>query len=457
MNVLSKIKNKQFKKIGFLGLGKSNLSLMRLLPLGNTEIILRSETEFDSASIPQGLNISEVRVGNNALSGITEELMICSPSVRRDRAELLSAKERGICFSSDAELFFENCDKEVFAVTGSDGKSTTTTLLAKILSRRHKTAPVGNIGSPMLESLCGESEMFCAELSSFMLSYLNAHVRRAAITNITPNHLNWHKDLSEYIEAKLSLIKSSDESVLSADDAALEECLSTRGAFAVTSMRSSFDELKKRYKCHLYFTFNGDYILRNGELLVATSDIKKKEKHNIQNLMCAAALADGYCDSEDIRSVARTFEGLSHRAEFFLSHGGIDFINSSIDTTPSRTKSTLESLGRQVVLILCGRGKGASYEPLSVPLARYASHVVITGEDAEKMLGALAPYADCRYADGFDSAVELAIKLSSRGEAVLLSPAATSFDEFSSFEERGARFKSTVTKFLGENISSAER
>ena len=434
------------KKIGFFGLGKSNLSLLRSLPLDGCEIILRSEGEIDKASIPGGIKISRILTGEDAFFSIDEELLVLSPSVRRDRPELLSAAKNGVCFTSDPELFFESYDGgRLFAITGSDGKSTTATLIGAILSGRYKASVIGNIGKPMLESLSDNSEVYSAELSSFTLTYAHPRAHRAAVTNITPNHLNWHSSYEEYIEAKLSLLNSAENAVLSADDKILRKYNKGREVFAITSVSESFETLKKQFKCQVCITLEGGFIKRNGKVLLPICEIRRQEIYNIKNLICAIAMTDGYADSEHIRTVAREFPGLAHRAEIVMSHGDVDYINSSIDTTPSRTSRTLEALGRKVILILCGKGKGLSYSELARAVRRYASRVIITGEDAEKMRAALCEASKCEVLHDFDSAVRRAAEVARRGETVLLSPAATSFDEFGNFEERGERFKEIIT------------
>ena len=444
-DILYGIENGCFKKIGFFGLGKSNLSLLSTLPLSNCEMTLRSEKEINEADLPQSINFSRKFSGEQAFDRIDEELMICSPSVKRERREFSVAKARGMLFTSDAELFFEQVgERDVIAVTGSDGKSTTTTLTASMISKSRRTSLIGNVGAPMLESLSQSSEVYCAELSSFMLAYLTPRLKRAAITNITPNHLNWHSSFDEYVKVKLSILENAKEAVLSADDDILFSYLKAHGAYAVASTRLSYDELKSLCKCQHYFTYESDFLCKDGIPIVSKAELIRKEDYNIKNLLCAMALADGYTKKEALIEAAREFTGLKHRMELFLSRGGIDYVNSSIDTTPERTKSTLTALGKRVILILCGRGKGVSYDVLRAPVSRYAECVVICGEDKEKRHAALSDVTPGRRAASFDEAVRTAVLLAHEGLTVLLSPAATSYDGFKNFEERGEIFKSTV-------------
>lgn len=202
------------KKIGFFGLGKSNLDLLQTLPLERCEIILRSEGKIDRGTLPRKLLLPKILDGERAFLDIREDVLFLSPSVRRDRRELSDAVARGVVFSSDAELFFENARAPIYAVTGSDGKSTTATLAEKLLLKNRNALLVGNIGQPMFSSLSRNADCYVAELSSFMLSYITPKVRRAAITNITPNHLDWHSSFEEYKSVKLGIFREAEEKIL---------------------------------------------------------------------------------------------------------------------------------------------------------------------------------------------------------------------------------------------------
>ena len=447
-NLLSQVLDGKFEKIGFFGLGKSNLSLISILaPLG-AEITLRSESDIDESLLPPEIKYSRILSGKNAFSDISEDILFLSPSVRRERKEFTEAALRGVLLSSDAELFFLGVGKrEVFAVSGSDGKSTTSTLLAKLLEGDNKVGLIGNVGVPMLESLSSECDIFVAELSSFMLRYINPRVRRAAITNITPNHLNWHASFEEYRDTKLSLLKNAEEAVLSVDDKILREYCLCNDVFAITSAKESYAKLKNAFKSKLYITFEADYICKNGEPLISINDIRRKEEYNLKNLMCAVALADGYYSLNHLLKVAREFSGLPHRAQTVLEHNGVEYIDSSIDTSPDRANRTILSLKKQVILILGGRGKGADYKALSSAVSLYAKRVIIYGEDREKIYSALSQYAACEVCEAFEPAVTRACELAEPTDTVLLSPAATSYDAFRSFEERAEKFKEIIKNY----------
>ncbi len=427
------------KRIGFFGLGKSNLSLLRSLPLGNSAITLRSEKRIRRESIPSYIKIEKILDGENAFCDINEEILIFSPSVKRERRELDEARARGVIFTSDAELFFEQNDKPLFAISGSDGKSTTATLAHLLLD---SALLVGNIGVPMTEALSRDCKGYVAELSSFMLAYASVPAERACITNITPNHLDWHRSFEEYKDIKLSLLNNARECVVNADDEICAEFARKNGAFGIVSDRLAFDELKGGAEVIVTRSVQG--IERNGKLILPYSSIARKEAHNIKNLMMAIALTDGYADTEQISEAAGSFTGLAHRCEKFLEKDGVEYINSSIDSSPARTVQTLESLGKRVILLLGGKSKGVGYGALSPAVKKYVEVALIFGENREEIYTAIKDYVRCEiYADLASAAIR-ATALAGSADAVLLSPASTSYDAFRDFEERGNYFKNII-------------
>lgn len=438
MNVTERIA--RGNRIGFFGLGKSNLSLLRSLPLDNCHVTLRAEQAINKADIPPHIKVERIFEGKSAFCNIDEDILLLSPSVRRERNELQDAKLRGVVFSSDCELFFENNAKPLFAVSGSDGKSTTSTLASLLLDC---SLLIGNIGTPMTESLSVECNSYVAELSSFMLAYCKPYAERATLTNITPNHLDWHKSFDAYRDAKLSLLKNAKECVLNADDKILEDYATKFGAYGVISDKLDY-KLLKRYRAEVAVTRSDSGIEINGSLILPYSDILIKESHNIKNLMTAIALTNGYTSHERIREVAKSFTGLAHRCESFLVKNGVEYINSSIDSSPARTVQTLYSLNKRVILLLGGRSKGVSYDALGEAVKKYAEYALIFGENREEIYAAVKGFTKCELYSDMTSAAIRATELGSLCGTVLLSPASTSYDAFSSFEERGNCFKNII-------------
>lgn len=423
--------------VGFFGLGKSNVSLISTLPLDRCDVTIRSDKEINPADIPQG---AKVYTGKHAMDDIREDILFLSPSVKRDRFRDL----HGVMLSSDYELFLSENKKPIFAVTGSDGKSTTTRMATLLLRAGGLMASeVGNIGEPMVARLNDECDVYVAELSSFMLDAAVPKAEMAALTSLTPNHLDWHSSYENYKKTKISLLKAAEKFVISDENADIT------GAYGIVSMTRSFDELKRLYRAEVYMSCEGGYIRKNGEKLIAINDVVRSETHNIKNLMLAIAMCDGYVGEDGIRSVARSFQGLPHRCEIFLSIGGIDFYDSSIDTSPARTAQTLRSLDRECVIILGGRGKGLDYGEMKEEIKRYAHSALLVGENKHEIYSVIKDVTDCYMADNLQAAIDMGCAMAGDVGLLLLSPASASYDMFKSFEERGRSYQKLVRQRYG--------
>ena len=363
-----------------------------------------------------------------------------TPAMRPDSPVLCRAALRGATVMGEAEYFVRLCPVPVYAVSGSDGKTTTATMLSHLLSSGGRRVYLGgNIGRSLLPFLGGmrAGDVCVLELSSFQLQDMEVRFHAGVLTNLTPNHLNWHKSLEEYAEAKRRLALSS------------ELCVLRRGLFEeLPARRFSADA-------------PADFTLRDGVLwglgvpLCRESEMRLSGRHNIENLLAAAAAAADAVTPRAVRELAMRFGGVAHRAEWVCEVHGVCFINSSIDTTPSRTAATLAGLSplRRVHLLLGGRGKGLSYEVLIDALRARDIPCYLFGESADALARALRgvghPYAVfARMEDAFFAAVAAARK----GEGVLLSPAATAFDEFVDYEARGEHFRR-----LCEQIKETEK
>ena len=426
-------------RVGFFGLGKSSLHLLRSLPLDKCRVTLRSDGEIDRTVIPTSIRVERILTGESGCAEINEDVLFLSPSVRREREELLKAKERGVILTSDAELFFEENRTPAFLVTGSDGKSTTATLINLLLNEAgYRSRLIGNIGEPMWQNPEDVYDFFVTELSSFMLTYLKPRGYAACITNITPNHLDWHKDYEEYRQTKLLVGDNSDRLIISDRNAEI------KGAYGIISTERNLAELKKLYNAELYITCKNGYICRNGDRLISRGNIRRAEPHNLSNLMMAIAMTDGLVNVGHIERVAASFGGLSHRCETVLFKDGIEYIDSSIDSTPSRTVQTLKSLDRSVVLILGGRGKRVGYSELVPALKKYAARVIISGENAEEIYSVIKDEVSAEIIDDFCEAVRCGKEYARYVGVLLLSPASTSYDRFKNFAERGDAFKKTL-------------
>ena len=434
---------KDVKRIGFFGLGRSNLALLGAI--GDIPAIIRSEKPVRRSEIPSGVNVAAIFDGEHAFDTPCEDVLVLSPSARRERPEIAKFATRGTLLTSDAELFFGAVDSPVFAVSGSDGKSTTATLASLLLGESFgKTALCGNIGKPFCEALSEGYDAYAVELSSFTLRYLAPKSERAALTNITPNHLNWHDSFEEYRDAKMAIFRNTGGGVINFRDKNMLEYARLCGCAAAVGFGRSARDIRAVLPYADAFTDEGGNISKNGVALFPVSAIKRKEAHNIENLLTALALTDGYWSSEGAGRVAENFGGLSHRCESVGEACGIEFINSSIDTTPSRTLATLASLKKRAVVILGGRDKGVSFTELGEKIGSFARGAVLVGECRETVAAAMPDGFPYEFAEDMESAVGTAAKLCECGDAVLLSPAATSFDMYENYEKRGEDFKKIV-------------
>ena len=388
----------------------------------------------------------ELICGNKAFDGIYEDVVFPSPSVRREKLHLPTSS----VITSDTDIFFGEPRENLFLISGSDGKSTVTTLASLLL---FPTFPElfkgGNLGTP-LASASLSSSAFVVELSSFNLRYCIPKAKRAILTNVTPNHLNWHANLSEYESCKRKLVESADEPVLALSSAFTANLAKSLSSFALVSDTDTSDNLHSRYDTKHTVTKENGKICIDAVPVIAAELVKCKERHNILNLMSAIALTLNFTSPKRICEVATDFSGLEHRCERF-SAGKINCINSSIDTTPERTRATLQSLDLPVNIILGGRGKGLPLDPLKEPLLKYANRISVYGDISDEICSWIDEDSDLskiphgRFAT-LKEAIDYADSDISDKVSILLSPAATGYGEFKSFAQRGCFFKDYLTK-----------
>ncbi len=484
-----------------LGYGISNRPLCDFLAAhGASSIVVRDKRtrekmEVDGDTARLAAIGAELVCGDAYLEGLDGDLIFRSPGIRPDLPEILAAVESGAVLTSEMEWFLSLTPARVVAISGSDGKSTTTTLTSLILkaaASRTNCGVVylgGNIGTPLLPNLLDmtSDDIAVVELSSFQLMTMGEDClpARAALTNITPNHLNWHTDMAEYISAKARLLggnavsRRPDVVVLNARDAhsrVLAEAL-TSPVVWFTGERDLADEWRP-----LGFSYaRGDALVfeRDDTIVYAdaagvtepilrTARIRLPGRHNVENFMTAIALTCAHPTGSsamaipaDVDTVAAAFTGVPHRLELVREHGGVRYYNSSIDSSPSRTAAALEALdelmhrpgcgGNPPIVICGGQDKHLPFAPLAEALCRHASAVVLTGEARGQIKAALD---ECpQYTPGslpvtiipdWRDAMRAACRMAKPGDVVLLSPACTSFDAFRNFEERGEVFRSIV-------------
>lgn len=437
----------EYKKVGFVGMGVSNLPVIKLFVSVGAECIVRDKKDLSSQEYYDELKNSGVKFinGEDYLAGIDEELLFLSPAVRPDIPELLKAKENGTRITSEMEEFFRLCKCRKIAVTGSDGKTTTTTLISLLLKKAgYKVFLGGNIGINLFASLdeITEDSFAVVELSSFQLMKLPQSPDIAVMTNIAPNHLDWHKDMDEYVKSKKNIFlnQSADSLlVLNIDDDYLPSFIGEqKGRYVTVSGKKEAD---------IYFDDEG-IKEKGGKFLVRDEDIKIVGRHNRYNYCEAYSAVKELVTPDVLCAVASEFGGVEHRIEFVRKLDGVSYYNSSIDSSPSRTKACLESFKEKVIVISGGYDKHIPYAPLGELFLRKVKFAVLCGATAPKIKEVLDSVGFDAYivVDDFEKAVLEAKKAASDGDNVVLTPASASFDMFKNFAERGNVFKSIVNK-----------
>jgi len=444
------------KKISVIGIGVSNIPAIKYLNNLGGYIIARDK----SSEIPEELkdleNI-EFILGEEYLSGLKEsDYIFRSPGIKPFLPEIKEAVDAGVILTSEIETFINITPAHVIAVTGSDGKTTTTTLTYKFLEEAGKKVYVGgNIGIPLLDKVeeMTEDDYVVLELSSFQLMTLAEKIDRAAITNISPNHLDYHNDYEEYINSKANIFKGQDEFgllVLNADDN-----MSDRYEVEAKGKISKFS-IKKPVEDGVYYE-NGKIIASNNcitEEIVDTSEIKIVGMHNVANICTACSLILDICGKEVIQKVVRTFPGVEHRMEFVREKNGVKWYNDSLASSPTRTMSGLKAFNKKIILIAGGYDKKIPYDVMGPHIMDEVKILVLVGATADKIRKAVEAEAEKRKVecikivefDNLKSAVNYCNENSQEGDIVSMSPASASFDLYKNAVERGLYFKELVNQ-----------
>ncbi len=456
-----------------VGLGVSGLAVIDFLLSKGAHVTARDAKEIDqlgeAAHVLQEKGVP-LFTGDDYLKDITEEVIFRAPGVHPETPALQRAVASGASMTSEMELFLSLCRAQVLGITGSDGKTTTTTLTGLFLEAEcRKTGKGrvfvgGNIGEPLLPRVeeMTPDDYAVVELSSFQLQTFDRSVARAVMTNVTENHLNWHADMAEYTRAKSNIYRHPGNRLLvvSADNP-ITESLARQCTGQVTLVTCCHEDprgLICRESDSILFLQEGMICRWDGqhiERILPTSKILVPGKHNLENFMSAIALTWGLVSKESILEVAERFRGVRHRLEPIGEINGISYYNSSIDTTPARTKVSLEALSHLRPIVICGGShKNTPFPPLAEALVAHAGGVVLTGAAAPLIKAALLDRPEVQSgaflvweAGDFRDAVALACDKAKEGSAVLLSPACASFDAFRSYQERGDLFCSIVNDF----------
>ena len=446
MNIEDYKKSVKNKKIAVIGIGISNRPLIKFLKEAGADVTAYDKrTKEELGEIYAEMEKIGVKtvLGENYLNDLDGEIIFKTPGLRFDNPALLAAKKKGAKITSEMEVFFDVCPCKIIAVTGSDGKTTTTTLIYKILEKSgYKVWLGGNIGKPLLcdaENM-SPTDIAVLELSSFQLHTMRKSPHIAVITNITPNHLDMHKDYSEYIDAKKNIMRYQAESDRLVVNASNEET-------AKIGKEAKGEIFYFSSKKDAYITLKDGEIVKNGKPVLKISDIKIPGMHNVENYMAAIGAVEGLAKDSAILEVAKTFGGVEHRIELVRVLDGVKYYNSSIDSSPNRTINTLKVFKDKVILIAGGKDKGIPYDDLGKPLAEKVKVLILIGKTAGKIEASIKNYKnDIKIikCTSYDEVVKTAHSEAKNGDVVILSPASTSFDMFSNFEERGNLFKKLV-------------
>ena len=447
------------KTVAVVGIGVSNTPLVRRLLQSGIRV-----TAYDKRTRQQlgalGDELAQagcgLRLGPDYLEGLHEDVIFRTPGLRPDVPQIAAAVAGGSVLTSEMEAFFQVCPCPIIAVTGSDGKTTTTTIIAELLKAAGHTVWLGgNIGHPLL---CDADRMqphdfAVLELSSFQLMTMDRSPHIAVVTNLAPNHLDMHKDMAEYVAAKENIFRhqrAGDIAVFNADNAITAE----QAGRAVGRSRLFSRQSEPRDGV---FLRGEDIVCRStaGERVVLhTSDIKIPGVHNVENYMAAIAAVDGLVPDEVIRRFAREFGGVEHRIELVRTYRGVRYYNDSIASSPSRTIAGLRSFHEKVILIAGGYDKHIPFDVLGPEIVEHVKLLVLCGATADKIRAAVESAPG--YQPGkpeildvtpFTAAVEAARDRAQPGDVVTLSPACAAFDQFKNFAERGKFFKSIVNSW----------
>ena len=442
------------KHVVVLGLGVSNLPLMRMLLQHGCTVTGCDKTKLEDLP-PEVQQLAEhgavLRTGPDYLENLQADVVFRTPGMHPDLPALQELRRGGAVITSEMEAFFALCPCRTIAITGSDGKTTTSTLIARLLQQAgHKVWLGGNIGTPLLQYVdqMQESDFAVVELSSFQLMYFPYSAHVAVVTNLAPNHLDIHKDMAEYVEAKRNVFlhqKAGDVVVLNQDNEITRSFASQApGQVQLFSRQGPVED-------GVYLQDGVIYRARQGarERIMDASQILLPGVHNIENYMAAIAAVGDLVDNAQIQKVAETFGGVEHRIELVRVKDGVRYYNDSIASSPSRTIAGLRSFPEKVILIAGGYDKHIPYDVLGPEICKHVKILITTGATGPKIRDAMLavqdlPHPQLEEVPDFYDAVHRAAQLATSGDVVLMSPASAAFDRFKNFAVRGEEFKKTV-------------
>lgn len=445
------------KRIAMCGIGISNTPLiLKFLSMGARVFACDRRERAAIGELADRLEAAgaELCLGENYLKNLEVDMIFRTPGMNFNLPELCEARHKGIAVTSEMEVFFDLCPATVFAVTGSDGKTTTTTLIAKMLEAAGKTVHVGgNIGRPLLPEIdkIKPDDFVVVELSSFQLISMRKSPDVAVVTNVAPNHLDVHRDMDEYTDAKKNIMlhqNAFSRTVLNSDNNI------TKGFSKDVRGQLLFFSMKDKVKNGAFVDADGNVFMSYRGIkvpLMNKSDIAIMGEHNVENYLAAISAVWGYVGADEIRKVAKEFKGVEHRIEFVRELNGVKYYNDSIASSPTRTIAGLKSFEKNVILLAGGYDKHIPFEPMAPYIIDKVKLLILTGPTAAKIEkavknvpGYMGYNPTIIHAEDLEHAVAIAHKNAIEGDIVTLSPACASFDAFPNFAVRGDKFKELV-------------
>ena len=443
------------KTVAVVGIGVSNTPLIKMLLRSGVRVTAcdRNRRE-DFGGLAEELESlgAELRLGPDYLKGLDHDVIFRTPGMRPDVPELLLAQAKGSVITSEMEVFFQVCPCHTIAVTGSDGKTTTTTIIANLLrAAGYHTFIGGNIGKPLLPDVDGmePDDYAVLELSSFQLMTMSQSPEIAVVTNLAPNHLDVHKSMEEYITAKENIFTHQSpqgKAVFNFDNEITRNFTeSAPGKAVLFSRRQELGRGVCVRDGAIWVTGP-----ENSRAVLPLEGILLPGDHNVENYMAAIAAVDGLVPDQVIRDFAAKFAGVEHRIELVRTLNGVRYYNDSIASSPSRTIAGLRSFREKVILIAGGYDKHIPFDALGPEIMAHVKFLILTGDTANQIADAVR---NCPGYQGeppismyesFDAAVLAAHSMAQPGDVVLLSPACASFDHFKNFAQRGEAFKKII-------------
>ena len=435
-------------KIAILGLGVSNIPLLEYLHNLGCDVVVFNTKPLDKNLIDK-LNLYKIKYYNeeNAFDYLHGfDIIFRSPSILPTRKELVIAKEEGAVITSEIRELLHLAPCKVIGVTGSDGKTTTTTLINEILkANSYHTFLGGNIGTPLFTKLpeMKKEDIIVLELSSFQLMDMDISPDISIITNIAENHLDIHSSFEEYIEAKKNIFKYQDNKGI----------LVTNADNEITNKFKGNGETRyfSRSKQTNYFSTDGTYVYYNGKKILNKNDIKLRGIHNLENIATALTAVIDLIDLDKSIEVIKNFNGVEHRLEFVREINNVKWYNDSVSSSPTRTIAGLYSYDENIVLIAGGYDKHLDYTNIAKPILDKVTKLILMGDTKEKIYNAVTtsvmnPNIEIYKCNTLQEVVDKAKEVAIPGEIVLFSPASASFDMFKNFADRGNQFKDLVNK-----------